>query len=238
MTYIYGWVSVAMSVIIAFIFGIPIISEWGLTYFHFEYLILGFVAPMGYYYFVFNKEKTFNKKHILPGLSFGLVALFIILVIHYFVLSHLLVSFLPYLSSVKLEILVFIIGSIILPLFKIIGQIKCKKCKSGYFIEELLFKVGKKDYRDDIKKFIQLAANNSDRELRNFIKERRLCTGYSSMNHEEKPSSYSFYLITCKNCKSQYIVSEKDKENNDDISLKHSYEIIASINLSKEIQVN
>ncbi|MCT8140294.1 hypothetical protein H1D32_22900 [Anaerobacillus sp. CMMVII] len=228
MSYIYGLISVVASVILAFIIGIPVISEWGLTYFHVEYFLLGFVAPIGYYYSIFLKEGAFHKQHILPGLSFGLIALFIILLIHYFVLSRLLLPFLPYINTVKLEIPVFVFGSIILPLFKIIGQIKCKKCNSGYFTEELLFKVSKSDYRSDIKKFIQLVANNSDTELRNFIKERRLCTGYSSKNHEIKPSTYSFYLITCKNCRAQYIVSQKNKENIDEISIKHSYKIIAN----------
>lgn len=238
MVFLYGFLSVFGSVFLAVIFGIPVVSESGISFFPYEYFILGLSSSFGYYYFVYTKEKAINKQHILTGFSFGLIALVTIMLIQYVVIKKMFgdtISSLMYVNLFRNEILVFLIGSIVLPLFKIGGQIKCKTCRSGYFTEVLLFEVNQNS-QNDVKRFIQLADNANQSELRDFIIERRLSTGFSSKIKGEEISQHSFYLLTCTNCHSQYISSGKQRDINDDVS-NQSYKIVTKLHLDEKIDV-
>lgn len=236
MVLLYGFLSVLGSVFLAVIFGIPVVSESSISFFPYEYFILGLSSSVGYYYFVYTKEKAFTKQHILIGFFFGLIALLTIMLIQFMVIKKLFgetISSLMYVNIFRYEILVFLIGSIVLPLFKIGGQIKCKTCKNGYFTEELLFEVNQ-NYQHDVKRFIQLADNANQSEFRDFIIERRLSTGFSSKIKGEETSQHSFYLLSCTNCHSQYISSGKQRDINDDDS-NQSYKIITKLHLNEKL---
>ncbi|QOY34957.1 rhomboid family intramembrane serine protease [Anaerobacillus isosaccharinicus] len=239
MVFLYVFLSVFGSVLLAVIFGIPVVSASGISFFPYEYFILGLTSSVGYYYFVYTKEKAFNKQHILTGFSFGILALLTVMLIQYMVIKKLFgetISALMYVNIFRYEILVFLIGSIVLPLFKIGGQIKCKACKRGYFTEELLFEVNQ-DYQHDVKRFIQLADNANQSELSDFIIERRLSTGFNSKIKGEETSQHSFYLLTCTNCHSQYISRGKQRDINDDDS-NQSYKIVTKIHLNEKLLCN
>ncbi len=236
MPYLYGVISIIASILLAFIFGLPIVSDFGLTFFHYEYLILGFVASIGYYYYIYNREKSFRTIHLLSGLSFGLVALIIIMTIQYVVLKNSFGDAIPtnqYLHIFKFELLLFLIGSIVIPMFIRVGQAKCKRCQQGFFSEELLYKPGN-GYGTDAKQIIKIAANKQSSELRDFITDRRISTGYGTKTHH--PQTQSIYLLTCNNCGTQYIASSKQREINDELP-KHTLKIITELNLDTKLEL-
>ncbi|RXJ04561.1 hypothetical protein DS745_04030 [Anaerobacillus alkaliphilus] len=233
MPYIFALLSVVASILLAFIMGIPIVSEFGLAFFHYEYFILGLVSSIGYYYLIFRRDRSFTKKHLIVGLIIGALSLIIIMTTQYIVLKNMFGNSIltnQYLRIFRMELLLFLLGSIMIPLFVRVGQTKCKRCNKGFFIEDLLYKV-KDGYGEETKNLIRLAANKKEAELKSYIKERRITTGYST---RKTNSARSVYLLTCTNCQTQYIASKKHREINDEVS-KQTYKVITELDLDQKL---
>ncbi|WP_078595949.1 hypothetical protein [Evansella clarkii] len=222
--------------------------SWGL----FEFFLMGLFSTSAYYVFIFKTKKQFKLPYLLTALSYGLMSYMIIMYFIYkavfrtdltgrvFFSGHIFdaaeENYFPFISLFWLEGLTFLLGSTILILFLLGNQIKCRECtQSGFFSEKLLFKVAG-SYQEDVKQLIKLSAAKDYSGLINYIQSRKI--SFPASQKTKRDSSYAFYLLTCSNCSTSYIVSKKYKDINDlEEDTASTYKVILKLDTNLHIRL-
>lgn len=107
---------------------------------------------------------------------------------------------------------------------------KCLKCMMRTnFAEKVLFE-GSDKYRDDVKEIVNFIANNDKTNLIGLINKRR--------QDDNSNTNYTFILVTCANCNTQYIVSKKFMKTEDALD-KRNYTVITEVksNMFEGLQI-
>lgn len=222
--------------------------SWGL----FEFFLMGLFSTSAYYIFIYKTKKQFKLPYLFTALFYGLISYTIIMYFIYmavfrtgltgrvFFSNHIFdaaeANYFPFLSLFWLEGLTFLFGSIVLILFLLGNQIKCRECsQSGFFSEKLLFKVAG-SYQEDVKKLMKLSAAKDYSGLINFIQSRKI--SFPASQKTKRDTSYAFYLLTCSNCSTSYIVSKKYKDINDlEEAPARTYKVILKLDTNLHIRL-